>query len=142
MSKHFLIYWLPPVAWMVFIFPSNEVLTADSTSNLIVPFLRFLFPGAGPESIETLHIIVRKFTHFLNYAFLAFLLFRAFRSGDKEFRMQWIGYAGCAAIGYAALDEMAQVLIPARSGSVFDWLIDSLGVIAALGVIKSRNGRR
>jgi VanZ family protein len=142
MSKHFLIYWLPPVAWMVFIFPSNEVLTAESTSHLIVPLLRFLFPGAGPETIETLHIIVRKCTHFLNYAFLAFLLFRAFRSGNKEFRMQWIVFAGCAAVGYAALDEIVQVLISARSGSVYDWLIDSFGVVVALGVIKSRNGKR
>jgi VanZ family protein len=141
MLKHFLIYWLPPVAWMMFIFPSNAVLTADSTYFFIAPLLRLLFPEAGPQTIETLHILVRKCTHFFNYAFLAFLLFRAFRAGDKEFRLKWIIYAGGIAVAYAALDETAQVIMPARTGSVYDWLIDALGAVVALGVIKSRNGK-
>ena len=128
-------YWLPPLAWMAFIFPSNSVLNTDSTSHLIVPILMWLFPHAAPETIHMLHIAVRKAFHFFNYAFLTFLLFRSFRGSKRSYHAAWIVYAGLVAVGYGGLDEFVQNFIPSRTGSVYDWLIDSAGVFLMSGII-------
>ena len=83
LMKKILSYWLPVIAWMVFINPLNNELTTESTSRFLVPLLQWLFPAADQATIHLLHIAVRKCVHFFNYAFLAFLLFRAFRAGGE-----------------------------------------------------------
>ena len=144
LMKRFLIYWLPPLLWMAIISPVNDLLTTASTSSLIVPILKWLFPHAALDTIETIHILIRKVSHFLEYAFLAFLLFRAFRSGNTTWRLKWTLYAGLISVCYAALDEGIQTLIPSRTGSLYDWMIDSTGVVLMLSVLffmnkKNRN---
>jgi VanZ family protein len=144
---HFLIYWMPPLLWMAFIFPlTNDALSAESTSYtllpIIEPIIRFFLPDASQATIEVIHILVRKVFHLLEYGFLAFLLFRAFRGGKKNRRREWILYTGAIAIGYGGLDEVLQSLTASRTGSVSDWLIDSAGVIFFLGIISFINGRK
>jgi len=133
--KFFVIYWLPPLLWMLFLFPTNDALTVSSTSHIIVPLLRWLFPSADPIAIDSYHILVRKFVHFIEYAFLALLLFRAFRGKNKDRQMRWILYAGITTIGYSSLDEFYQTLIPSRTGSVSDWMIDLAGTVFALCIL-------
>jgi hypothetical protein len=60
--KNFFVYWLPPLAYMAFIFPT-DTLTADSTSRIIVPVSKWLFPDAGESTIGILHIVIRKYIH-------------------------------------------------------------------------------
>ena len=137
--KTFVIYWLPPLIWMAIIFPSNGYLSSESTSYIIVPLLQWLLPHASQSTIDILHITVRKCAHFFNYAFLAFLLYRAFRAGNRKvWRPQWIVYAGLIAAIYGSLDEYMQTFIPSRTGSVYDWIIDSSGAIFALGTLSLR----
>lgn len=133
--KDFILYWFPPLAWMAFIFPMNFMLTADSTSHIIVPILKWLLPQVSQATIDILHIVIRKFTHFFNYAFLAVLLYRAFRARRKTWRLEWIVYAGLIAVCYGALDEFLQTFIPLRKGSFYDWMIDSAGAIFVLSFI-------
>lgn len=133
--KKLVIYWLPPILWMWFIFPTNDALTVSSTSRIIVPLLMWLFPNADSVTIDSLHILARKSIHFLDYAFLAFLLFRAFRGRNKGWQMRWVSYAGIITIGYSSLDEFFQTLIPSRTGEFSDWIIDAAGAVFALGII-------
>lgn len=133
--KNFFVYWLPPFLWMGFIFPTNDTLTADSTSRIIVPVIKWFLPHAGQVTIETLHIIIRKCIHFFEYGFLAYLLFRGVRMRDKGWRLKWILFAGVGTIGYGALDEFFQTLIPSRTGSFSDWMIDSAGTVVTLLII-------
>ena len=133
--KLFFLYWLPPLVWMWFIFPTNETLTVSSTSHIIVPLLRWLFPGADAVTIEYFHILTRKILHFLEYAFLAVLLFRSFRGRSRDWRWNWILYAGIITIGYSSLDEFLQTTIPSRTGSVSDWMIDFAGTMSALLIL-------
>ena len=133
--KNFFVYWLPPLAWMIFIFPTNNALTIDSTSRIIVPIIKWLFPDADEVTIEILHIGIRKCIHFFEYGFLAFLLFRGVRMRNKGWRLKWILFAGLITIGYGALDEFLQTLIPSRKGSFFDWMIDSAGAVVTLLII-------
>ena len=138
--KTFIVYWLPPLIWMAIIFPSNDYLSSKSTSYIIVPLLQWLLPHASQSTIDILHITVRKFAHFFSYAFLSVLLYRAFRAGNRKlWRPEWIIYAGMIAVIYGSLDEYMQTFIPSRTGSVYDWIIDSSGAIFALGTISVRN---
>ncbi|MEW6585165.1 MAG: VanZ family protein [Nitrospirota bacterium] len=139
--KIFLYYYLPVVAWMIFINPLNKELTSESTSHFLVPLLRWLFPLAGQSTIELLHITVRKFTHFFNYAFLAFLLFRAFRMGRRTGNPRLLIAAGVIASLYGGLDEFMQTMIAARTGAFSDWLIDSAGVVCCLGMMAMKKGK-
>jgi VanZ family protein len=71
----------------------------------------------------------------LEYALLAFLLFRAFRGKSRDWNMKWILYAGMITIGYSSLDEFFQTLIPSRTGEFSDWIIDVAGAVFALCII-------
>jgi len=129
----FLIYWLPVFVWMAFLFPVNDALNFNSTSSFLVPLLKWLLPDASQATITTLHTLIRKCAHFGGYAILAFLLFRGFRAMDKKtWKMKWVIYSGTIAISYSILDEFLQTFISSRTGSIFDCLIDSAGVVFAL----------
>ncbi|MDQ7786893.1 MAG: VanZ family protein [Thermodesulfovibrionales bacterium] len=135
-------YWFPVIAWMVFINPLNGLLTAESTSGFIIPFLMWVMPNASSETIALYHTAIRKTAHFLEYAFLVLLLFRAFRAGRRNWRTGWALGAGIISLGYAAFDEFLQSMIAARTGSPYDWLIDAIGVLCALGILSMRKGER
>ncbi len=134
--KNFIFYWLPVFAWMGFLFPlTNDTLSLNSTSYFIVPIIKWFLPNASQATINTLHMLFRKSVHFGEYAFLALLLFRAFRGRNKDCRLKWLLYAGIIAVSYGFLDEFLQTLITSRTGSIFDWVIDSTGAISILGII-------
>ena len=137
--RNALVFCLPPVLWMIFISPVNDLLTSHRTSSLIMPLITWLLPRASQHTSETLHILLRKTGHFLEYAFLAFLLFRGFRGSKKTLQFTWILYAGLISLGYSAMDEYMQTFIPARTGSFYDWLIDSLGILFALGILSGKH---
>ena len=139
--RNALIYWLPPLAWMIFISPVNDLLTSHSTSSLLMPLITWLLPHASQHTSETLHILLRKAGHFVEYAFLAFLWFRGFRGSKKTLQFTWILYAGLISLGYSAMDEYMQTFIPARTGSFYDWLIDSTGIACSLGILALKNKR-
>lgn len=137
-KRNAVIYWLPPVLWMLFISPINELLTSHSTSSFVIPLITWLWPQASQNAVEGIHIILRKTGHFLEYALLAFLLLRAFSKGGRAYRLSYIFYAAIISIGYSAMDEYLQTFIPARTGSARDWLIDISGVAFSLGILSIR----
>ena len=133
--KEILTYWMPPLIWMVIISPLNGLFTAENTSSFIEPILKWIFPQATSETVHSLHILIRKISHFLEYALLTFLWLRAFRRGRKKIQWKWIAYAGSISVVYAALDELLQAQMPSRTGAVMDWMIDSAGILCMLGGI-------
>ncbi len=135
MIKNLFFYWLLPVLWMVFLFPTNETLTHDSTLRFIMPVLTWILHHADSKTIELIHTLIRKAGHFLGYSLLAFLLFRAFRSGRRFWKLKWIVFAGIISLAYAALDEYIQVFLPIRSGRFTDWMINATGVFCTLGLM-------
>src|SRR5437762_14140264 len=77
-SMKFLRYWLPLLVWLgVIFFGSTDLMSAEHTSRFIVPFLRWLKPDISPETLASIHFIVRKCAHLSEYAVLALLLLRA-----------------------------------------------------------------
>ncbi len=103
----------------------------DSTSKIIGPVLRFLFPDAPPETLAFYHFYIRKAAHVTAYAILALLAYRAFVGARR--RAVW---AIIVVTVVAILDETNQAFNPARSGAITDVFLDLCGGAAALiGVI-------
>ena len=116
--------WLPVLAWMIFIFiGSTDLLSASHTSRFIGPFLRFFAPDVTDATIGSVQLVVRKCGHFTEYAILAALLCRAFRS--HALRATAVAFF-IAAVN-AALDEFHQSFVASRTGSWWDVAIDCLG---------------
>jgi len=73
-----------------------------------------------------------KIIHFIEYFFFGVLYYRWISSSDR-FSARGRVWAVTVFIGvfYALTDEWHQSFVPGRDASLWDWLFDSLGVIAA-----------
>jgi VanZ family protein len=127
-------YWGPPIIWMSTIFwLSTDAFSGDNTGSLLWKVVSFIYPGVTRELFDSIHFYVRKAGHFTEYAILALLLFRAFRSGAQErWRLRWALPSLLVAFLYASLDEFHQTFTRRRTGSVYDSLIDTSGAATAL----------
>jgi VanZ family protein len=135
--RAFLIYWLPPLVWMVLIFTgSSDARSYQHTSLLVEPFLHWLFPHMTQAHVEEIHHLIRKCGHLTEYAVLAFLFWRAVRQPVKNDSRPWRwGEAGVAlslVFLYAASDEFHQRFVPTRTPLVSDVFIDTCGGAAGL----------
>jgi VanZ family protein len=131
----FLKYWLPLLIWIGVIFVgSTDLMSAEHTSRFLVPILRWLKPDMAPETIRSVHIVMRKCAHVAEYAILALLLWRALRSGSAvRAKMSMLVAAvllGCAV--FAASDEFHQSFVKSRTPSIRDVLLDIVGALVGL----------
>lgn len=111
-------YWLPPFTWMGVVFFMSSQKSVSITANATTEFVTF----------KTLHMI--------EYAFLFFLLYRAFQS--LKFVSKNV-YGICAfsiATIYSLTDELHQLYIPSRQGRLRDILFDIAGMIVMYAIIK------
>jgi hypothetical protein len=58
--KDFIFYRLPPLAWMAFIFPTNDALTVNSTSRIIVPIIKWFLPHASVSVIIPCRLLISE----------------------------------------------------------------------------------
>src|SRR3982751_4450118 len=132
----FLKYWLPVLAWMVFIFiGSTDLLSAEHTSRFIGPFLRWFAPDVSDATIASIQMVVRKCAHLTEYAILAALLYRALRVR----RERVVVLAFFLAAIYAALDEFHQSFVTSRTGTPDDVIIDCAGAMIGLMIYQLIN---
>jgi VanZ family protein len=138
----------PLLVWMAFIFfASTAQLSASNTSRIIGPLLLWLFPAISEETLAFVHFIVRKMAHLTEYAILGWLAARAFlTSSHQGLRRRWFLSAWLLVIIYALSDELHQRFVPARTGSIYDSMIDITGGLIALAVValwrKAKEGKR
>ena len=124
----------PVVAWACFVlFASSSNFSAPNTSRVIRPLLLWLFPGMPESSLAHVHFLVRKAAHFTEYALLALLAARAFRtSGRASLRRGWWAAAFALVALVALADEYHQSFLPSRTGTIYDSLLDMAGGATAL----------
>jgi VanZ family protein len=132
--KRLLKNWLPVCIWLGVIFlGSSDLMSVEHTSRFIVPFLRWLKPDISPETLASIHFIVRKCAHLGEYAVLALLLLRAAiltnlkRSLAILYVSVWV-----ACLFVATTDEFHQTFVASRGASATDIMIDSGGAILGL----------
>jgi VanZ family protein len=98
----------------------------------------------SPAVVHAGNLIVRKSAHFVEYAVLSLLIFRAARVTWPR-RADWhpIAVAVAVATACACLDELRQYVITAtRTGSVRDVVVDTAGALAGATYLYRRAGRR
>jgi VanZ family protein len=98
--------------------------------------LRWIFPHAGPETLELLHAVIRKTAHLTEYFILSILLHRALRGNDRDWKLKWAIWAIVIAAAYASLDEFHQSFVPSRTASPWDALLDTVGASVAQIALK------
>jgi VanZ family protein len=133
--RRFLKNRLPVLVWVGVIFlGSTNLMSAEHTSRLIVPFLRWLKPSISAETLASIHFILRKCAHMGEYAVLGLLLLRAATLMTNSKRSIPILYVSVLAVCVfvAATDEFHQTFVASRGASVRDIMIDSGGVILGL----------
>ncbi len=125
--------WVPALIWMTIIFVgSTDLMSAPHTSRFLVPFLRWLAPEMGVETIALVQFGLRKLAHVAEYTILALLLWRGVRLSLRLSPRRGALLVGLIGVVYAAADEWHQSFVVSRTGAVQDVLIDTIGV--ALGV--------
>jgi len=92
---------------------------------MLDPWLARLDPGLSADGLYNLQVLVRRSTHFAEYAILfLFLNFGPLRGRPV------IAFMVC--VGCASLDEALQTLRPSRSGTILDVALDSSGAATML----------
>jgi VanZ family protein len=135
LSKHnrkkFVNQWLPVLLWatVIFLF-STEHFAAPQSSRILGPLLHWLFPGVTPEQISSIQFVIRKLGHWFEYFVLAVLLYRALYAetgGRSSVRPAAMTMA--FALVWAITDEFHQSLVPSRTASIVDVMIDGVGAL-------------
>ncbi len=128
--------YAPLFLWIgVILFLSSGQASMSQTSRFVRPLLEFLFPNTAEEMLVIYHGYIRKLAHFAEYAVLGFWASRAFINSNKCFlRRYWYILAFLVVIFIATTDEFNQSLNPARTGSLYDVLLDCSGGITLIFV--------
>lgn len=138
--RRFVTHYLPLIVWLGFIsYASSGSFSAGNTSRIIGPLVLWLFPNTSPETLITIHGIIRKLAHLTEYAILGLLAARAFStSGRAAIRQRWFLISATLVVVYALIDEYHQSFVPSRTGTIWDSFIDIAGGITALLLFRFR----
>ena len=137
MVQKFAKYWFPVISWLGLIFWfSTETFSGDQTASMVKEILVYLFPALSEEAFLLIHMFLRKAAHVTEYFVLGLLLFRALRGGSgASWNWRWSFFSLVVVVLWAAVDELHQSFIPARTASIVDVGIDITGGILAQLVI-------
>ena len=123
--------WLPVLLWAIVIFLfSTEHFAAPQSSRILGPLLHWLFPDITAEQVSSIQFVIRKFAHWFEYFVLAVLLYRALyaESGGKS-SVRPAAMTMAFALVWAITDEFHQSLVPSRTASPVDVMIDGFGAL-------------
>lgn len=136
-------YWLPVIVMLAAMYYfSTDLFSGENTRSIVETILGWLVADPTPRMISRANYLTRKAAHFIEYAVLAALLFRAFRADSAlRWRLRWAAASMCIAVAWAFLDEYHQAFTIRRGGSVHDALLDASGGLFALIVIAIVNRR-
>lgn len=112
--------WLPPLLLMGLIFALSAM------------------PGDDVDR-GVLYVLARKLAHYLEYALLVGLWWRALRTRLPP--RTAVGVAFAIAITYAISDELHQLTVEGRTGTPRDVLIDAAGAATAVALILRHRSR-
>jgi VanZ family protein len=140
MQHHRLARYGPLILWAALIFiGSTDVLSVSNTGGILVRALIWLCPHLSERTLEISQFVLRKAGHFTEYAILALLAARAFRTSYRGLvRSRWFWASLLLIIAYSLSDEFHQSFVPSRTGSIYDCMIDSFGGLTALVLLAIR----
>ncbi len=129
--------WLPVVLWMSLIFMgSTDAMSGAHTSRFIGPIVKWFYPGVSEETLDTIHLLLRKGWHLTEYGVLGLWVWRALSAATPGPDRVWpwrtfvLTMIICAL--YACSDELHQAFVPSRGASVHDVALDTCGAGAGM----------
>lgn len=133
-----LLAWLWVALWAAVIWQfGTDAYSLRRTSNFMQWVIESIIGPVDPATRYKLYMLFRKSAHFIEYAILALLAFRAALLSAARARIAtacWIAIFFVATI--AAADELRQSYSSARTGSPYDVLIDVAGgLVGLVGVV-------
>jgi VanZ family protein len=135
--------WIPVgICILAIAMESTVAFGADHTSGPLQRFFEFLLHRrfTQPEWWR-LHLIIRKCGHFLGYGILSLSWFRAFwmtfRLDRTALRRAITAHqlAMLGTLAVASCDELHQLFLPNRSGSIVDVMIDCTGGLLMQSIV-------
>lgn len=130
--------WLLVVAWVgvIWILGGDDFSLQD-TSQTMSAWLSWLIGDLDHRTRYRIYFFARKSAHFLEYAILALLTFRAALLTAPHHQLATAGWVALFLVAtLATADEARQAFSTARTGSPIDVLIDLAGgLIAVLGIV-------
>jgi len=130
--------WLLALSWAYVVWQfGGDDYAFNRTSAFLQPLIDWLLAGLDLATRIQVHAFTRKSAHFIEYAILALLSFRAAMLTAERHRIGtacWVSIFFVATL--AAADEIRQGYSAVRTGSPYDVLIDIAGgVVGLLGVL-------
>lgn len=134
MVKKFVL-WALVIGCMVLIFhfssqPADD--SMDLSDGMLDKILAFLNISLPEDVVIFMRVLIRKGAHFAVYSLLGLLVYLLFNIG-------YLTKAKTAVLGavvisslYAVSDEVHQLFVAGRSGSVKDVLLDSTGALCGI----------
>ena len=144
-----LFFWILTVGWIILLFYlSNENgMTSTARSGSVVKFIESVF-GEGTVT----DLVVRKVAHVAEYSILTVLSFCAVRFTNKisviksyaespvklvkSDNEMYIAISMWLSLLTAVVDEYHQLFVDGRDGSMKDVVIDSIGIVLVLIIIR------
>ncbi len=130
-KKNQFLVWGLVVGWMIFIFLCSTM-KGSMSGNITRRILEVLFQRSV-TSRE--HYYFRKWIHVMVSYILFFLLFMAFREAKKDSLKKYF-LPLCICVIYMFFDEIHQLFVSGRYGSMKDVLIDSFGSFLSMILCK------
>ncbi len=124
-----LLPWLWVVCWatLIWIFGGDSFSFSES-GNTIMPWLDWLTGDLDYRTRYRIYIAIRKSAHFIEYAILAMLTFRASLISASRTQLATAAWVALFIVtSLAAADEARQAFSQVRTGSPYDVLIDVTG---------------
>jgi VanZ family protein len=152
--------WLPVLLWLALIcIESTSMLSSANTGGVLYGIIATVFGPVDRKSFEEFHSFLRKTGHFLGYAVLSLLFFRALvrsftwqarrtigeqkKIGLTTYYTRMAALASILTLVVASLDEWHQTFLPSRTGAFHDVLLDCSGAVIiqliALAFLRRRN---
>jgi hypothetical protein len=146
-EMRFVRYWVPPILWSASILAaSSDLFSAGHTRILLLElFRRALGHPLREDVFAIVHELGRKCGHLTAYGIAAALNYRGLRQGSPDWSAKSAIAAILMAAALGAADEAHQALVPSRTGTPLDVLIDTCGATLALLIVYSaaiRGARR
>ena len=130
-----IVLWILLIGCMVLIFnfssqPADDSMDlSDGLLNKILVFLKISLPE---DVVIFMRVFIRKVAHFAVYSLLGFLIYLLFKVGYEAKAKAALCGAVLISSLYAVTDEVHQLFVDGRSGSVKDVLLDSTGALCGI----------
>jgi VanZ family protein len=136
--------WTAVAAWMgVVLTASGESFSASHTLTWVSWSAQIVWGEVARPDLDMMNLIVRKLAHFVEYAILGWLSFRAARLTRPTWpAAAWAVVALSTALACAVVDETHQSFEPTRTSSPRDVALDTFGGTSAAVLAVAMHRRR